>query len=305
MADVTEIKAKNPGILEVPEDKDFYQMPLNHYINLAKRKGAAAIMRALLNLERWNKNRAPKVSKQARDIINKLKGNSQWQAVKKGGKTEALLMSREASFSKDERVIVNKVLDVLNLMRKTILRNAEVADLTDVAKETSDYLEWTNLLFEKLDSSLSIIITEGHQNFMSQLDEIGQSLEVMSSGGLPHSVARNFDSVVNELEENLGRVEDMERKQKEDSAAKKFMDGVSANMEIRFVDNTEAFAGIEVSEDLYTFASDFYLEQRPDEETFVNQVSQEFEGTDETQLRQLFGGFRDLEENFLKELSDA
>jgi len=77
--DTSKIKAKNPGILEVPSDKHFYQMPLSHYINLAKRIGKPAVMRALLNLERWNKNRAPEISKKAREIIDRLSNNKEWQ----------------------------------------------------------------------------------------------------------------------------------------------------------------------------------------------------------------------------------
>ena len=52
MAD-TKIKTKNPGILEVPEDKKFWQLPLTHYEKLVDKKGYAKIIRALTNLEVW------------------------------------------------------------------------------------------------------------------------------------------------------------------------------------------------------------------------------------------------------------
>lgn len=77
------IKVKNPGILEIPEGKHFWQMPLKHYIDLAKKKGRAAVMRALLNLFRWNKNKNPDISKKAKDIIDRLKNSPQWQALAK------------------------------------------------------------------------------------------------------------------------------------------------------------------------------------------------------------------------------
>jgi len=90
----TKIKTEHPGILEVPEGKHFYQLPLKHYIDLAKKKGKPAIMRALLNLERWNKNRDPETSKKARELIDKLKKNKEWQALSESvngeeGKKEA------------------------------------------------------------------------------------------------------------------------------------------------------------------------------------------------------------------------
>ena len=72
MAD-TKIKTKNPGILEVPEDKKFWQLPLSHYEKLVDKKGYAKIIRALTNLEVWNKNDDPKISKKASDIADKLK----------------------------------------------------------------------------------------------------------------------------------------------------------------------------------------------------------------------------------------
>jgi len=75
----TTIKIKHPGILNIPDNKYFWQMPLKHYINLAKEKGKKAIMTALLNLERWNKKKNPDISKKASNIIDKLKNNKDWQ----------------------------------------------------------------------------------------------------------------------------------------------------------------------------------------------------------------------------------
>jgi len=75
------IKVEHPGILGIPPDKYFWQLPLKHYISLAKKKGKSAIMKALLNLERWNKNRNPRISKEARAIIDKLKRDSEWKNI--------------------------------------------------------------------------------------------------------------------------------------------------------------------------------------------------------------------------------
>jgi len=79
--DTRSIKVEHPGILEVPAGKKFWQLPLKHYINLAKKKGRAAIARAINNLRRWNKNRAPDIAKKAEELMNRLKANPQWQAI--------------------------------------------------------------------------------------------------------------------------------------------------------------------------------------------------------------------------------
>lgn len=92
MAD-TKIKAKNPGILEVPEDKKFWQLPLSHYEKLVDKKGYTKIIRALTNLEVWNKNDDPKISKKASDIADKLK---------KKYKKEALTRQEVNKYSIDE-----------------------------------------------------------------------------------------------------------------------------------------------------------------------------------------------------------
>lgn len=87
------IKTKNPGILEVPEDKKFWQLPLSHYEKLVDKKGYTKIIRALTNLEVWNKNDDPKISKKASDIADKLK---------KKYKKEALTRQEINKYSIDE-----------------------------------------------------------------------------------------------------------------------------------------------------------------------------------------------------------
>lgn len=69
------VEVEHTGILEIPEGKSFNQMPIKHFRSLMKRKGRAPVMRALLNLERWNKGREghAHVAAHARKIINALK----------------------------------------------------------------------------------------------------------------------------------------------------------------------------------------------------------------------------------------
>lgn len=68
----TEIEVKNPGILEVPEGKKVDELPQSHFEKLAKNKGLGKITKALNNLQVWNKNDDPELSKWAGNMIDKL-----------------------------------------------------------------------------------------------------------------------------------------------------------------------------------------------------------------------------------------
>lgn len=67
------IPTENTGILEVPKDKKVYELPQKHFIDLIERKGYAPIIRALTNLEVWNKNSNPELSSWASDMADKMK----------------------------------------------------------------------------------------------------------------------------------------------------------------------------------------------------------------------------------------
>ena len=82
-----EIEVKHEGILEVPEGKNVDDLPISHFEKLAKKKGLGKITKALNNLQVWNKNDDPKLSKWARDMIDKLN--------KKFDKKESLLKLNE------------------------------------------------------------------------------------------------------------------------------------------------------------------------------------------------------------------
>lgn len=67
-----EIDVKNEGILEVPDGKNVDDLPISHFEKLAKKKGLGKITKALNNLQVWNKNDDPKLSKWAGNMIDKL-----------------------------------------------------------------------------------------------------------------------------------------------------------------------------------------------------------------------------------------
>lgn len=64
-------KVKHPGILEIGEDGVMSKSP-DYFIKLAKTKGKAPVVRALMNLYRWNKSKNPKLSKWAKDTQEKV-----------------------------------------------------------------------------------------------------------------------------------------------------------------------------------------------------------------------------------------
>ena len=67
-----EIEVKHEGILEVPEGKNVEDLPISHFVDLAKKKGLSKITKALNNLQVWNKKKNPELSKWAGNMIDKV-----------------------------------------------------------------------------------------------------------------------------------------------------------------------------------------------------------------------------------------
>ncbi len=65
-------KVTHPGILEVPKGTGVSDLPLKHFIKLAEKKGLSAIVKALMNLYRWNKEENPPLSKWAKNMQERL-----------------------------------------------------------------------------------------------------------------------------------------------------------------------------------------------------------------------------------------
>lgn len=72
MIPVYEYEVSNPGILEVPDGKKVSELPVSHFKDLIDRKGRAKIIRALTNLQNWNKNDNKSLSNWAKSMKNKL-----------------------------------------------------------------------------------------------------------------------------------------------------------------------------------------------------------------------------------------
>lgn len=71
--DKIEIKVKHEDLLEVPRNRKFWNLSLNHYKKLINKKGYNRVIRALNNVEIWNRKENPAMSKRASEIMIKLK----------------------------------------------------------------------------------------------------------------------------------------------------------------------------------------------------------------------------------------
>lgn len=67
------VTVTHPGILKVPANKKITQLSVEHFKKLAKTKGHAAISRALVNIQRWNKRKNATLSRWAKRMNEKLK----------------------------------------------------------------------------------------------------------------------------------------------------------------------------------------------------------------------------------------
>lgn len=68
-----QIEAKNSGILEVPAGKNVNDLPQSHFEKLVDKIGYEKVIRALTNLEVWNKDKNKALSTWASGMADKLK----------------------------------------------------------------------------------------------------------------------------------------------------------------------------------------------------------------------------------------
>lgn len=105
-----EIEVKNPGILEVPEGKKVNELPQSHFEKLAKKKGLGKITKALNNLQVWNKNGDPELSKWAGNMIDKLnKKLKKDEAVSNRGRKRSTGKSNSVASFLDRQIESGKI----------------------------------------------------------------------------------------------------------------------------------------------------------------------------------------------------
>jgi len=66
------VTVKHPGILEVPKGKNFWQLPFKHFTDIAKKYGYTPVIKALTNIEVWNRKKHPDIEEKAKKIRLKL-----------------------------------------------------------------------------------------------------------------------------------------------------------------------------------------------------------------------------------------
>jgi len=75
-ADTEDIKVVNPDIESLPENawnEWSIDKLASHFVSQAKQKGREAISKSIMNIERWNSEKNPDLSKKARSVFEKYK----------------------------------------------------------------------------------------------------------------------------------------------------------------------------------------------------------------------------------------
>lgn len=103
------IEVENPGVLEVPEDKNVEDLPIKHFVAIANKRGLSTVTRALNNLQVWNKNKNKPLSKWAGDMIDKVTKRFENQQ-----KNESLSRLNEATLQDWQDILVKEVYNVLS-----------------------------------------------------------------------------------------------------------------------------------------------------------------------------------------------
>lgn len=156
MIEDVEIEVKHEGILEVPEGKTVDQLPMSHFEKLAKKKGLSKITRALNNLQVWNKNDDPKLSKWAGNMIDKLN--------KKLKKDENLSVKDAKKIAADDESM--GMLDDIAKMQKNRSSRTEYEQKDD-DKKIKDYVKRINDKLNKKESlSRKIAVKESPMDYL-------------------------------------------------------------------------------------------------------------------------------------------
>lgn len=156
MMEGVEIEVKNKGVLEVPEGKTVDQLPMSHFEKLAKEKGLSKITKALNNLQVWNKNDDPKLSKWAGNMIDKLN--------KKLKKDENLSVRDAKKIASDEESM--GMLDDIAKMQKNRSSRTEYEQKDD-DKKIKDYVKRINDKLNKKESlSRKIAVKESPMDYL-------------------------------------------------------------------------------------------------------------------------------------------
>lgn len=74
--DTKDIKVVNPDIQNLPKNawnEWSIEKLASHFVSLAKDKGREEVSKSIMNIERWNSEKNPDLSKKARSVFEKYK----------------------------------------------------------------------------------------------------------------------------------------------------------------------------------------------------------------------------------------
>ena len=117
------IDVKNPGVLEVPDGKKVDELPQSHFEKLVDKKGYAEVIRALTNLEVWNKDKNKSLSSWASNMADKLKKKFRPESSQKNedGTSWFVTLELRAPSSMNNRAVEDKLEKVIEQNGITVL----------------------------------------------------------------------------------------------------------------------------------------------------------------------------------------
>lgn len=185
-----EIEVKHEGILEVPDGKNVEDLPIKHFQKLIDKKGYAPIIKALTNLEVWNKKKNKSLSSWAENMIKKLqKKNEEYE--------------EESSYymdTKEEQVVSpEKMLDIIedgllgkNEVLYTVIENnrERIKVSVQYSFEPDDKVMMYKLILDFMDEGDEIIDTIEDTLTLVELD--AELIELFSMHDQKEYVLENY-----------------------------------------------------------------------------------------------------------------
>lgn len=192
-----EIEVKHEGILEVPEGKNVEDLPIKHFQNLINKNGYESIIKALTNLEVWNKNKNKTLSSWAAGMIQKLqKKNEAVESLIKPyePKEKDKYFATEVKEVTPEEMIeeVEETFDPANILVTTVKSNRETVRVS-VRYDQPGYGMLHILKLEYLDMDGETVLDETIEEDLTTQDCVDELAFIFST----------HDAIDGEMYENI------------------------------------------------------------------------------------------------------
>lgn len=192
-----EIEVKHEGILEVPEGKNVEDLPIKHFQNLINKNGYESIIKALTNLEVWNKNKNKTLSSWAAGMIQKLqKKNEAVESLIKPyePKEKDKYFATEVKEVTPEEMIeeVEETFDPANILVTTVKSNRETVRVS-VRYDQPGYGMLHILKLEYLDIDEETVLDETIEEDLTIQDCVDELTFIFST----------HDAIDGEMYENI------------------------------------------------------------------------------------------------------